>query len=887
MGVPDGLDWIGRYWGKARPRDDQGLDWHPLAYHCLDVAAAMGAMLDARPAWLATVAAHCKIAPEEARLRLILVAAVHDLGKFADNFQQKASKIRERLQPDVRLVDCNRGHGDIGAELWGAIPKGHKPTSLTAWAFAAFAHHGAPVEATDSFADAATDNSARDAHAFTAAMIDLIGAPDQQRAEGGEWLVAGLVTLADWIGSNQTWFAYAPPDQPLTAYWAYSQERARKAVADARLVEALPSSAFGLTTMLGEGVKASPLQEWAEQQTPSSAPQLYVIEDLTGAGKSEAALILAHRLIAAGAAEGLFWALPTMATANGLYGRLERSYTALFSQDGHPSLVLAHGARDIHDGFQASIGRERDATYGEKLQGEQDISAEASCAAFVAEDRKKSFLAEVGVGTIDQALLAVLPVRHQSLRLAALSRRVLIIDEAHAYDPYMATELEGLLRFQAFNGGSTIVMSATLSMKNRAKLIEAYARGLGQAATSQAFPLVTHVCTGVVSEAPQPPARGSQRDLPVQRFETPETVINALLEKASQGACGVYVRNTVADALQAYEALKSAAPKGVYVELFHARYAICDRKTVENSTLARFGPNSRPEDRRGRILVATQVVEQSLDLDFDYMATDLCPMDLIIQRAGRLHRHGHRPSRPAPVLWVVGPEATMEVDADWYAQPFPIAKYVYPDVGQLWRTMTLLTAKGGLNFKTGSPRDFIEPVFGHDAMDIPAHLMADSDRAEAERTSARSLGHMNLLNPKCFDRQGGAWDSDVRTPTRLSEDTMTLRLARWCSGKLTPWYSDEKADRAWRLSEISVPRRWLEKPLYSSNAVADEVHAVQTQWPDRYEAPMILVLEPTEDAETWAGAWLDSGEHRVVIRYSARSGLERAPRPQTTNKEGP
>ena len=877
MGDSGGLDWIVRYWGKARPRDDRGLDWHPLAYHCLDVAAAMEAMLDARPAWLATVAAHCKITPEEARLRLILVAAVHDLGKFADNFQQKAPKIRERLQPDVRLADCNSGHGDIGAALWlEFLEEGQSHLSVYVWAFAAFAHHGTPVDLNASRSDAATDNSARDAHAFTAAMLDLIGAPDQQRARGGEWLVAGLVTLADWIGSNQTWFPYAPPDQPLTAYWAYCQERARKAVAAARLVEALPSSSFGLTNILGESAKPSPLQEWAEQQTPSPTPQLYLIEDLTGAGKSEAALILAHRLIAAGAAEGLFWALPTMATANGLYGRLERSYTALFSEDRHPSLVLAHGARDIHDGFQASIGRERDAAYGEKPRDEQDISAEASCAAFVAEDRKKSFLAEVGVGTIDQALLAVLPVRHQSLRLAALSRRVLIIDEAHAYDPYMATELEGLLRFQAFNGGSAIVMSATLSMKNRAKLIEAYARGLGEAATNQAFPLVTHVCAGAVSEVPQSPARGTQRDLPVQRFETPEAVIDALLEKASQGACGVYVRNTVADAMQAFEALKSAAPEGVHVELFHARYAICDRKTVENSTLARFGPNSRPEDRRGRILVATQVVEQSLDLDFDYMATDLCPMDLIIQRAGRLHRHGHRPPRPAPVLWVVGPEATMEVDADWYALPFPIAKYVYPDVGQLWRTMNLLTSKGGLNLKTGSPRDLIEPVFSDDAIDIPAALVPASSVAEGKRRAERGLGHMNLLNPTLFDRQGVVWDSDVRTPTRLGEDTITLRLARWCNGQLTPWYSDQGADRAWRLSEISVPRRWLEKPVYSSSAVADEVQDVQRQWPDRYEAPMVSVLEPTEDAEVWSGAWLDRNDRRVLVRYSARFGLERS-----------
>ncbi len=877
--------WLALYWGKARPRDGLGPAWHPLAYHSLDVAAAMAAMLETRPAWLAAVAARSRLSHDEARRRLILAAALHDLGKFADNFQQKVSDLRARLRPDAPALNSTRGHGEIGAALWSAWPRETKPHALGPWLLAAFAHHGAPVDRNNAFADAAGETCLADAFAFGEAVLDLIGAPGAERADGGEWLVAGLVVLADWIGSNQSWFPYAEPSSPLDAYWAASLSRGRAAVTEARLAEAQAAAHFDLEALLGAGTEPSPLQAWAQDQAPSDAPQLYIVEDFTGAGKSEAALILAHRLMRAGAAEGLYWALPTMATANGLYERLARGYRALFAADGgEPSLVLAHSARDLHRGFQASIGRERDAVYDAgRLDDAQNISAEAACAAFTAEDRKKTFLAEIGVGTIDQALLAVLPVRHQSLRLAALCRRVLVIDEVHSFSEDVCASLERLLTFHAAHGGSAIILSATLTQAQRNRLAATYVKGPAKASTSTAFPLVTHAVGdpatsghamgGAMIETPQPPARGTRRDLPARRFDTPEAVMAALLGQAAAGACAVYVRNTVKDAVAAFEHLQAAAPAGVEVDLFHARFAIGDRLAREAEVLARFGKTSTPEDRRGRILVATQVVEQSLDLDFDYLATDLCPMDLLIQRAGRLHRHGHRPPRPAPELWVVGPAAQADAAGDWFARPFPAASHVYPDAGQLWRTMRVLTDRNGLPLETASPRDLIEPVFGETAIETPAALEPISVQAAGARQAKRDVAHLNLLRYERFDRQGGAWDSDIRTPTRLGEETVTLRLARWDGQTLTPWSHAETEDRAWRLSEISVPRRWLTETLPPSPEAAQAVRAAQAKWPDRYEPPMALALVAADAPNTWLGGWTSPDGAPREVRYSLGQGL--------------
>lgn len=869
--------YIMAYWGKAQPQGQ--FEWHPLSYHSLDVAAAMMALLETRPRLLSAIAQACELSLAETRLRLILVAALHDIGKFAPNFQMKVPELCAALRPGTFHSHDSRGHGQVGAGMWRRWSWPEPMNALESWHHAAASHHGVPVDAPLSVEDAIPhdDPSDADARAFAEAVFGLIGKPSGERpdAQTEVWRIAGLVMLADWIGSNQQWFPYTKPELALDAYWALAQKRAREALRNANLSETAAAHRFDLPDFLGSDAAASPLQRWSEAQQPGEGPHLYVVEDLTGAGKTEAALILAHRLMAAGAAEGLYWALPSMATANGLYARLKSRYRTLLAADAQSSLVLAHSARDLNDAFQASIQKSMDrhppGMYGDAADAE-NISAEAACAAFIAEDRKKTFLAQIGVGTLDQALLAILPNRHQALRLAALSRRVLVIDEAHAYDAYQERMLRHLLAFHRELGGSAIVLSATLTRKQRLDLAKIYYPGRGCALKETNFPLTTHVNAHGVSETPQVSVRGTRRDLPVRRVDTPEVAMDALLANAREGACGVYVRNTVKDVLAAHAYLSARAGEGASVDIFHARFTLGDRLARENEVLQRFGRQSTPQERRGRILVASQVVEQSLDLCFDLMASDLCPMDLLIQRAGRLHRHD-RPGRKPPELLVVGPPAADEVAANWYGAPFPVAQFVYPHTGQLWRTMRVLEAEGGLNLATGSPRSFIEPVFGADAIAHPETLNAAADRAEAVAQSDSGIARLNALKPGDFSPQAGAWGSDVMTPTRLGDPTITLRLARWSNGKLTPWIVAESDYRSWRLSEITVRAGRFAEAEPPDAAAATAIAAMQASWRLRFDPPPILAVTQGEEEGVWEGAWLDKNRKRLIAIYSASCGL--------------
>jgi CRISPR-associated endonuclease/helicase Cas3 len=256
----------------------------------------------------------------------------------------------------------------------------------------------------------------------------------KQRLKTVSWQLAGIAVMADWLGSNQEHFKYYSKPEELVVYWhKHALPSAKKAI---QSMPAKPkTSQFqGLSNLFPFIKEPTPLQEYAINEPLNDKPQLFILEDVTGAGKTEAALILTHRLLSAGLADGLYVALPTMATANAMYQRLGKVYRRFYESSDLPSLILAHGARELSMNYTNG--------YNER---EQELSATAYCHAWLADSRKKALLADVGVGTLDQALLAVLPARHQSLRLLGLGRKVLLVDEVHAYDSYMQKLLDALL----------------------------------------------------------------------------------------------------------------------------------------------------------------------------------------------------------------------------------------------------------------------------------------------------------------------------------------------------------------------------------------------------------------------------------------------------------
>ncbi len=633
----------------------------------------------------------------------------------------------------------------------------------------------------------------------------------------------------------------------------------------------------------------TPLQAWADTVSIAPGPQLFVLEELTGGGKTEAALTLAARLMQAGCGRGVYFALPTMATADAMFGRVQKRpegdatepWQGFFSA-GEPSLVLAHSAAGTRQKLDAL--QRRDAGYDEQ---QEEASASQQSTAWLSDSRKKALLADFGVGTIDQALLAVMPLRHQSMRLLGVSTKVLLVDEVHACDCYMGELLACLLRFHAGLGGSAILLSATLPREQRARLISAFAEGTGFAASAPEktdYPLATQVRASGLDEVPIEARTTACRELTIEPLADEEAVFHRLEATIDRGGCAVWVRNTVVDAIAAWRTWGERRPDEP-ATLFHARFALCDRLEIGEGVLKAFDPRSTPESRRGKLVIATQVVEQSLDVDFDDMVTDLAPIDLVVQRAGRLQRHrrdaqgqpADQEGRGGARLGILMSEPTPDADADWFKDLLPRAARVYADHGRLWLTAHWLTRRETRTLVLPrDARDMIESVYGPDAFEnIPVELQKSSDSRQGACFSERALAHMNSLSfDQGYDPTGFEWpdeDSDTDIPTRLGEPTVRLRLARIRDDALIPWASiDESLD--WSLSELSVPRYRIagESPRYT-----ELIARARERMADQGRYRLIIPLEeaPEETGTEFHGWALDENDEEIRVIYSKDAGF--------------
>lgn len=893
-----------RFWGKARPRvPDRGPQWHPLVYHSLDVAAVGEALLTNHGGLGKSMCRLLDRPPEEVVPLIRFLLSLHDIGKFAKKFQAKAPGFYpDCFGDDPASFPSRFDHGAGGMRLFGACPNAFNLPGRVgdrAWLpliSAVTGHHGTPPQQQlgESLITLRSDFGRvgiEAAHRFILAARDLfplspdLAALQRQELRRASHAVAGLAVLADWIGSSQTWFPYCEPVQDLDAYWQYARGRAESAVAEAGVLPAPVGDRLRYSDLIGREVSPTPMQKWAETADLPHGPALFMIEDETGSGKTEAALMLAHRLMISGRADGLYLALPTMATANAMFDRLAAAYRRLFVANVRPSIALAHGARGLHEGFRDAIARgalsEAPNPNEPESHDESGMTASAACAAWIADDRRRTFLADVGAGTIDQALLSVLPNRHQSLRLLGLVRRVLILDEVHAYDAYMRREMEALLEFQAGLGGSAILLSATLPLSTRERLANAFAKGLGRSldggVASEAYPLATVCAADSHSAKAVPGQTGRARSLPVRFIRSADDALREIERAAHAGNAVLYIRNTVDDAFDAHVALKA---RGLDPGLFHARFALVDRLEIERNVVRMFGKHSTEFERAGKVLVATQVVEQSLDLDFDVLITDLAPVDLLIQRAGRLWRHDRKERAGRPELVVVGPVPAADADEEWFRRAFPRAAYVYQDHARLWLTARTLEDAGVIE-SPGEMRTLIEAVYGGDAdANLPAALQANFFEAEGKAGADRGAANFNLLSlRKGYVRDAGAWDVDVRTPTRIEEvPQVTLRLARVQAGRIVPYAHAAASNepwRAWRLSEVNVAATRV-----GGDAVPQEYAAAakvaRRDWSRLDSDKILVVLEETGAAgEALSGRAMSGGgrPQQVCLRYNSEQGL--------------
>ncbi|MEO7329367.1 MAG: CRISPR-associated helicase Cas3' [Minicystis sp.] len=552
-----------RYWGKADPKIG---GYHLAVFHCLDVAAVAEEVFAENQRLRERFAGWMGTLESSVSSIVALLVALHDIGKIDARFQVKAPAIAEALCPAwQRIEGRHRQSYDHGGAGYGHLLRDlgevvEAKLGEPAWPLlqAVTGHHGelpGRKKAEDAARWAGTlsaaDQTAR--AAFLQDVIELFsrrGAALPLLKEPGWALVvmlAGLCSVADWIGSNVDFFPYVEQPQSLEAHYVtHARPRAQRALATLGLRSAIPSGKVFSEIF---GFPPRDVQRVTEALSIPEGPCMIVVEAQMGSGKTEAALSLAERLLARGDASGVYVALPTMATSNAMLERLERDLPRMFQ--GSLNLVLSHGRREMHDGFQKIVSRR-----GSTANPYRD-EATVVCNRWLL-GRKRALLGQVGVGTVDQAMLAALRVRHHFVRAYALAESVVILDEVHAYDAYMQVILDRLIEWLGALGTPVLLLSATLPACTRRLFVEAYARGAGfslapaedRLPVEAPYPLVTMVSSAGVGEKTldeQPPFRTVALEI-VATSEPEDQILPRLIEAARGGAMVAWIRNTVTDA---------------------------------------------------------------------------------------------------------------------------------------------------------------------------------------------------------------------------------------------------------------------------------------------------------------------------------------------------
>ncbi len=578
---------------------------------------------------------------------LLPLIALHDIGKISPGFQTKCTQWKGvDGRADERTLrnwsKCESSHAAVSQWLLGKyFRRTHRCTSQRPWlpwAECAGAHHGRyakTIRANNPFDTPPLDDIWQSYAAdFIQNVLSTLGPLPEHPLEKDEtaiqeWII-GLTEVADWIASNENFF---PPEGGLSNEDIPS--KAKRALASIGFTPEAPvARGRSWEELFPHAPNPRPLQRHLWNHSPE--PGIYIVEDSMGGGKTEAALGLAYHLMEKGVAGGLYFALPTQTTSNRIFERvLDFLANAGAGVDAH-NLRLAHGNSwlvqdDIFRGWNETAGTGR--VFPEHCgSGNAEDSAAPVARNWFASSRR-ALLSRFGVGTIDQALMGELNVKHCFVRRYALSGKVVILDEVHSYDMYTGTLMKELVHNLRKVGSTVILLSATLTRARRAELLGA------QAVDSQAYPL----CSIAEEDKKKPvetPFPAEQREVRVScRSLDMPTAVKKACERARQGQCVLWIRNTVQEAQDAYKQLKAERCEGdPDLGLLHARFPLWRRQELEDLWIKRLG---RDGSRRppGCILVATQVAEQSLDIDADFLITDLAPTDMLLQRAGRLWRH--------------------------------------------------------------------------------------------------------------------------------------------------------------------------------------------------------------------------------------------------------
>lgn len=671
------------FWGKLSDDRERQLS---LADHCVDVACVFRALCDL-PAIRHSLGPGIDAIAMD---RLAVFALLHDLGKCNTGFQAKrdlnARNIAGHVKETAALL-YDETLGPMASEAlgledmwsWFDNPEANLPRMLLAAVF----HHGKPAFKDDIGQSNEIDRLKRHwqpcdnldpfdglkelgeiaRRAFPNAFKSNTP-PIEVRVEL-EHRFAGLVMLADWLGSHrESFFPFEHEGDRIE----WSRRQARKALVAVGLdVSAARTSIEHGQPTFGDtfGIRGEP-RPLQSALACADLPALLVAESDTGSGKTEAALMHFLALFAAGKVDGLYFALPTRVAARELYGRVTSAMKRVFSDDCPPVLLAVPGYTRIDGELIDKILPTETHLFNDDEQKARDRN-------WTAERPKRFLAAPIAVGTIDQALFSAIQVPHAHLRAACLDRSLLVIDEVHSSDVYMRYLARRLLTRHLKAGGHALLLSATLGAAARAEYLHPsdsrpQAEPFDQA-VALPYPALSAPNTPM-RHLPNPACRSKTVRLePLPLLKAPADVLPRLREAVRSGQRVLVILNTVGRVI-ALTKLADADPE-LAPALFtvngiraphHGRFARADRERMDRAVSKRMG---RGSPAGAVLLIGTQTLEQSLDIDADWLLTDLCPIDVLLQRIGRVHRHDRGP-RPMPTCTILLPE---EMDFSVYLNP--------------------------------------------------------------------------------------------------------------------------------------------------------------------------------------------------------------------------
>ncbi|MCI8566354.1 MAG: CRISPR-associated helicase Cas3' [Lachnospiraceae bacterium] len=627
--------------------------WLPLWLHAEDTAKVMSELIHLRYSSLPEV---CGMSFGDFKRTAILLAYLHDIGKITPLFQSKILKALPARRSVFEhygihnilenFIDKEKSHHTKCGEailLGLGFPKGF--SSIIG------AHHGMPAEGllhhienySAHFFGMPADRRLWNGlyEEWTAFSLEQAGFGDCSEipalSKRSEVLMSALLIMSDWLASNQENFELLDEDVILSED-EYPQNRCRNAFERLKLPESWESSEErifdkGFKERFGFFMNAIQ-KEVIHTVENCREPGLFILEAPMGLGKTEAALAAAEILAAKCGKTGLFFGLPTQATANGIFERVVR-WARFQSDEVVHGINLAHGNAEFQPVF-AKL--KNDCLPQTDFDGESRLVVNS-----LFSGSKMSLLTDFVVATVDRLLMSALKKKHVMLLHLGLSQKVVIIDECHAYDAYMNQYLDTALAWLHEYRVPVILLSATLPFSRRKELAEAYINNRKQVfeLPETAYPRLTYTDgNGVFTKAL--PEQSTGRGIHITRGDE-DMAVEKIICAVRLGACVGVICNTVVRAQSFAGRIRDV--DGAEVILYHAQYIIPDRMEHEEALKKRIGKKSTAEIRKGVVVVGTQVLEQSLDIDFDLLITDLCPMDLLLQRIGRLWRHP-RADRP-------------------------------------------------------------------------------------------------------------------------------------------------------------------------------------------------------------------------------------------------